>query len=226
MGIASALRRRLRRAEPWSCDTTRPWREVRFAVIDVETTGLDLRHDEIVSIGVALIERAQLLPAGFYRTIRPARPISVASVKIHSLTARDLDQAPSLPSVLDEVCALTREAVIVAHAAWIERAFLDRALRDRGERLPDDVLDTAALARSLGLCPPGTGEPSLEALSRALGMPVHTPHHALGDATTTAQLLLVLASKIEMHLEQPTVAQLLDRSRPWEAGAGGFVPRW
>lgn len=226
MGIASAVRRRLRRAAPWPCDTAQPWREARFAVVDVETTGLDLRRDEIVSVGVAIVEQAQLLPDGFYRTIRPARPISVAAVKVHGLTARELDRAPSLPSVLDEVCALVRGAVVVAHAAWVERAFLDRALRERGERLPDDVLDTAALARCLGLCPPGTGEPSLEALSRELGLPVHTPHHALGDATTTAQLLLVLASKLETRGERPTVSRLLDRSRPWETGAGGYAPRW
>jgi DNA polymerase III subunit epsilon len=32
---------------------------------------------------------------------------------------------------------------------------------------------------------------------RRMGLPVHTPHHALGDAFTTAQLFLALATRLE-----------------------------
>jgi DNA polymerase-3 subunit epsilon len=39
-------------------------------------------------------------------------------------------------------------------------------------------------------------EPSLESLALQLNLPVHTPHHALGDALTTAQVLIVLASRL------------------------------
>ena len=54
----------------------------------------------------------------------------------------------------------------MAHAAWVERAFLDRALRPRRECLPDEVVDTAALARAAGLARAGTHEPDLESLAR------------------------------------------------------------
>jgi DNA polymerase-3 subunit epsilon len=60
-------------------------------------------------------------------------------------------------------------------------------------------LDTpAALLRACRLAGPETGhEPNLESSSRRLALPVHTPHHALGDAFTTAQILLALATRLE-----------------------------
>jgi DNA polymerase-3 subunit epsilon len=64
------------------------------------------------------------------------------------------------------------------------------------------VVATAALlraARLAGADPAAerTGEPALEEVARRLGLPVHTPHHALGDAFTTAQVFLVAATRLE-----------------------------
>ena len=38
---------------------------------------------------------------------------------------------------------------------------------------------------------------SLTALARSLGLPVHRPHHALGDALTTAQVFIALATLLD-----------------------------
>jgi DNA polymerase-3 subunit epsilon len=60
------------------------------------------------------------------------------------------------------------------------------------------VVDTAALLRACRLADSDpTSEPNLEAAARQLGLPVHTPHHALGDAFTTAQVFLALATRLE-----------------------------
>ena len=88
---------------------------------------------------------------------------------------------------------------MIAHAAWIERAFLSRLLRQAGLRFAAPVIDTAALARALGYAQVGSQgrEPSLELLARQLALPVYAPHHALGDAVTTAAVFLALATKAE-----------------------------
>jgi DNA polymerase III epsilon subunit-like protein len=55
----------------------------------------------------------------------------------------------------------------------------------------------AALARALGYAQgsPRGREPSLELLARQLALPVYEPHHALGDAVTTAAVFLAMATK-------------------------------
>lgn len=177
---------------PWTS-----WRDAEFCVVDLETTGLDLRRDDVISFGAAIVRHARI-PCGqvVYRQVRPTRPSSTAAMTVHGLRGVDLAEAPPIDDVVDEIVQLLSGRVLVAHAAWVERAFLDRALRPRGRRLGRMVVDTAALLRACRLA--GTGrEPNLEAAAIQLGLPVHTPHHALGDAFTTAQLLLALATRLE-----------------------------
>jgi DNA polymerase-3 subunit epsilon len=195
-----------------------PWREAEFCVVDVETTGLDLRRDDVISYGAVIVSKARI-PCGqvVYRQLRPTRPISVAAMTVHGLRSADLADAPTIGDVLDELIELLTGRVPVAHAAWVDRAFLDRALRPRGRRLGRTVIDTAALLRACRLADPvAEHEPNLEVAAKRLGLPVHTPHHALGDAFTTAQLLLALATRLERTMgdRRPlTVSDLYALSR-------------
>ncbi|MFC7279998.1 PolC-type DNA polymerase III [Paractinoplanes rhizophilus] len=190
----------LRRGQPLPApDLSRPWRAAEFCVIDVETTGLDLRRDEIIAYGAAIVTGARI-PFGraTYGLVRPSRPVSVPALAVHTLRTTDLAEAPTIDQVVPELADLLSGRVLVAHAAWIERAFLNRALRPHGLRLGRATVDTAALMRACRLADRHTDEePNLEAASRRLGLPVHTPHHALGDAFTTAQLFLALATRLE-----------------------------
>ena len=52
-------------------------------------------------------------------------------------------------------------------------------------------------------------EPSLELLARQLDLPVYAPHHALGDAVTTAAVFLALATKAEKSGPKPASARSL-----------------
>lgn len=190
---------RFRRRPLPAPDLRAPWREVEFCVLDLETTGLDLRRDEIIAYGAAIVAQARIpCSRTAYRLVRPARPVSVPAVTVHGLRAADLAGAPPIDEVLDDLVDLLSNRVLVAHAAWVERAFLNRALRPGGRTLGRAVIDTAALLRACRLVDGSTaGEPNLEAAARLLGLPVHTPHHALGDAFTTAQLFLALATRLE-----------------------------
>ncbi|WP_460627325.1 3'-5' exonuclease [Intrasporangium mesophilum] len=184
-----------------------------FSVVDVETSGLDLRHDEILSIGVVPIRRARVTAETFYAVCRPDGPISPESMKVHALTSQELAAADSCREVIEKAAVLMRGTVLVAHAAWVERAFIDRVLQPSRQRLPKGIVDTAALARAAALAEADAREPSLEWLARTLGLPVHTPHHALGDAATTAMVLLALIGHLE-RVEGPLdITRLIELSR-------------
>ncbi|GAA4711491.1 hypothetical protein [Phytohabitans rumicis] len=42
-----------------------PWREAEFCVLDLETTGLDLRRDEIVAYGAAIVRPGPVAQAAW-----------------------------------------------------------------------------------------------------------------------------------------------------------------
>jgi DNA polymerase-3 subunit epsilon len=196
------------------------WREAEFCVLDLETTGLDLRRDQIVAYGAAIVAQARI-PCGrtAYGLVRPTRAISVPALTIHGLRAADLADAPTIDEAAGELIELLSGRVLVAHAAWVERAFLNRALRPCGVTLGRASIDTAALLRACRLAGPDhASEPNLETAARELGLPVHTPHHALGDAFTTAQVFLALATRLERtptgaHPRPLTLRQLYAISR-------------
>ncbi|MFZ0159102.1 MAG: DUF294 nucleotidyltransferase-like domain-containing protein [Kineosporiaceae bacterium] len=103
-----------------------------------------------------------------------------------------------------------------ATTGWIRDAGQDSALL-LSTMLADSrpvTVDTAALARQTGMAPSGSddSEPSLERLALSLGLPVHTPHHALGDALTTAGVLLALVTRLEARDPQ-TVRTLAGMSQ-------------
>ena len=183
-----------------------------YCVIDVETTGLDLRHDSIVSIGVAGIRNGRIICGdSYYSLIRPACPVSVPSMRIHCLRPADLENAPTAQDVGREIARKLNGRIVIAHAAWIERAFLGRLLRQAGLKFACPMIDTAALARALGYAEGGSHgrEPSLELLARKLTLPVYAPHHALGDATTTAAVFLALATKAASGAAEPVTTRSL-----------------
>jgi DNA polymerase III subunit epsilon len=179
----------------------RPWRAASWTVIDVETTGLNLDDDQIIAVGVVVIRRG-LIDHGesYYSLIRPTCPLNEQSTMIHNLTATELADAPTAIDVGSALAGRLADTIGVAHAAWIERAFLDRLSYASHQDLPVPLIDTAALSRALQLSDTTPGyEPSLEHLARSLGLPIYTPHHALGDAMTTAVLFLALVARLEQR---------------------------
>jgi DNA polymerase III subunit epsilon len=188
----------------WRCGPPRamlrrPWREADYCVVDIETTGLDPRHDSIVSFGAVPVTGGRVQPGrSVYQVVRPESPVRAASVRIHGLRPADLAGAPAAADALPALAGLLSGRILVAHAAWIERAFLSRALARIGARLAGPAVDTAALTRAAGLAraTPAGREPSLEATTLAVGLQPHNPHNAIGDALTTAELLLVLATRL------------------------------
>jgi DNA polymerase-3 subunit epsilon len=202
-----------------------PWREVPYCVLDLETTGLDPRHDEIISYAAVPIDQGRIVVARSAATlVKPQAPIRRDSVPIHGIRPGDVADAPPLETVIDSLLDAMRGRVLVVHVDWVERGFLGQALRTRNLRLREPVLDTSRLAAARL---PGLPEPvSLTWLSRRLGLPVYGQHEALGDAITTAQVFLALATRAERERPQTlgTLAAVAART-PRRGGLAGLVRR-
>ncbi len=189
-----------RRYREAGVDTGLPWRATSFAVVDLETTGLDARRDEIISWSVVPVDEGRIIAgAARYGLARPQRMPDAASIVVHGILPSDLDSAPRLDDAIDELLAAVAGRIVVAHAAWFERAFLSQAAATRGVRWRSPMIDTSVVGRLWlyerdGYLPRGI---SLGTLVRVLGLPAHRPHHALGDALTTAQAFLAIATHLD-----------------------------
>ncbi len=187
-----------------------PWRDAGYCAVDLELSGLDPKRHEIISFGAVPIEdgRVQLASAVHGRA-RPLRELSESSIRVHGLRAADLADAPALEEAIDPLLALMAGRIPVVHVAAIERGFLRPALRRQGLRLRAPMIDTSVLGL-VWLHERYGGGPrhlSLANLSQTLGLPSHHPHDAFGDALTTAQVFLALATHLNA-LQPQTVRRL------------------
>ena len=176
------------------------WRDGRYLCVDVELTGLDPHVDEVIAFGAVPIDDGRIRAAGAIEgMVRPRTERRTGAVEIHGILPHDLDHAPPLAEAMEPLARAMEGRTPIVHAAWVERAFLGPALRTAGGRLPRRMIDTAMLWRLYGIVREGVdpGYPQLAHLTSALGLPSHHPHQALGDALTTAQVFLSLATRLE-----------------------------
>jgi DNA polymerase III subunit epsilon len=193
-----------------------PWRDADFCVIDLETTGLDAASDEIIAFATVPIAGARVrLHEARYRVVRPRRMPRANTIVIHGLRSEELAGAPSLSEVMDELLAELTGRVLVAHVASLDERFLRRALLEAGTRLRNPMIDTAGLAAELfsRRRQLGPDEVGLTPLAHSLGLPVHRPHEADGDALTAAQVFLALATELDAFRRQ-TVGSLSKLRHP------------
>lgn len=155
-----------------------------FAVIDVETTGLNpYRYDRIVEIAALLVSSDGSVVREFTSVINPER--DVGPTHIHGLSAGDVLQAPLFSEVATPFLELLRPAVaIVGHNARFDLSFLSLEFQRLGVEFPHcDVVDTMHLSKG----------GSLAACCARHGIEVEgTAHSAAHDAKATARLLFAL----------------------------------
>jgi len=192
------------------------WRQARWCAVDLEMTGLDPHQDEIVAIGAVPIEDGRVvLGRASYTLVHASKRSQVGAVLVHKLRLADVADAPSLDQATDLLLGALAGRVPVFHTAAIESAFLERLFAARRVRLPAAV-DTEMLGRGWLRHRDGAQRApahgiSLGRLAQALGQPAETPHHALGDALTTAKVFISLASLLDSVTPQ-TVGSLLAAS--------------
>ncbi|HZS30282.1 MAG TPA: exonuclease domain-containing protein [Gaiellaceae bacterium] len=164
--------------------------EATYVVVDLETTGLRPGRAGICEIGAVRIRGLE--PAGEFETlVDPGLRIAPGAAAITGLRDEHLRGAPRPDEAVRRFLDFAGDAVLVAHNARFDLAFLDRETeRLTGSRIAAPVVDTVLLARTL-LAGRVAGF-SLGQLAWFLGTTERPCHRALPDAKATAELLLAL----------------------------------
>jgi DNA polymerase III subunit epsilon len=171
------------------------YRETDYLAIDLETTGLDLERDLILSVGYVVLHGDRIdLSTARHRLVRIDRSIPEASAVIHQITDDQAARGLALEGVIGELLECLAGKVMIAHHARVECGFLARACRERwGGGLPVRVVDTQVLARRTferRQLPFKGSALRLHALGDRYNLPRYGAHNALSDALAAAELFL------------------------------------
>jgi DNA polymerase-3 subunit epsilon len=169
-----------------------PISALRFAVVDVETTGGRPSHgDRITEIAIVRVHDGQIVDV--YETlVNPECPIPPMISQITHITGDMVRTKPVFATIAHEVAQRIEGHIFVAHNASFDWRFVSHEVfRGTGQALDGTTLCTVRLARKVL---PQLPRRNLDAVANhyAVDIPAEVRHRAAGDAIATAKVLIAL----------------------------------
>lgn len=177
-------------------------RDVSFAVVDFETTGINPETDRVIQVAAIVINGEGEIVESFDTVVRPESPAQYThgAEHVHGISAEQVAQGMPLREALEKVWTISEGNVFTAHNAKFDINFLHAESQRVGlENKIDTYVDTLALARKTDQ--ERTRKHSLQALCEHYGISHENAHEAKSDATATAELLIHLMR--EMDVQKP-----------------------
>ena len=185
--------------------------DAELVCMDIETTGLDPRTVDMLSIGWVLIRNSKVdLATAEAHIVKPNGGVG-HSASVHGLTDTMVIDGMQPTEAIERVLEVLAGRVLVVHHAGLDKSLLDRICREHySEKLLVPMIDTLALEHRqrkrrhhLG----DNGSLRLPDLRKHYNLPRYRGHNCLTDAVATAELLIAMVASREQH-QKTTLADL------------------
>lgn len=202
-------------AEPWLEAKSYPLLGTRYLTVDLETDGLDLKKNRVLSIGAVRVDGEQLhYRSSFYRLLRHRGRLRDDSLLIHGLMPSELAKAEPSTRALRDLCVLGEQCVWVGFHAGFDAQLLQNAFRDEFHwRARPNIVNITDFLPML-LHEVSDADNTLEYWAAHFKLDASARHHALGDATVTAELLLIVLAKAR-QANIHTWSELYAKHKSW-----------
>jgi DNA polymerase-3 subunit epsilon len=189
----------------------------RFVVVDVESTGLDLRADRLIAIGAVTIDAGRIdLGRAFYAVLRQPEVSSHENILVHGIGGTQQREGEDPPEALLAFLEFAGKAPLVGYHAAFDDGMIGRATTEfLGLAFERPWIDLAYLAPDL-MPAEAHKRKHLDAWLELFGIEVFSRHDAIADALATAQLLLAVLARAATPPRR--VAGML-----WDPGASRWL---
>jgi DNA polymerase-3 subunit epsilon len=168
-------------------------RNVSFAVVDCETTGVNPETDRILQLAAIVVNGEGEIVQTFDTVVKPESPADYThgAEHIHGISEEQVAQGMPLREALQKLWEISDGNLFTAHNAKFDIGFIHAESKRVGlERQVETYIDTLALSRKTDA--EKERKHSLDALCEHYGIERDRAHEAKSDATATAQLLIHL----------------------------------
>lgn len=200
-----------------SADLNAPHASLRYVVVDVETSGLDMKRDQLISIGaIALVNGRMDFNDAFQVVLRQDQISTHANILIHgiggSAQSGGVDPVEALLAFLQYV----GKAPLVAYHAFFDQAMIDKTTKAYlGMELGQKWIDLAWVLPDFFSFRRDARVP-LDDWLQHFGIENILRHNAVSDAYATAKLLQVaIASGVQKGAGSPASFIKIEKARRW-----------
>ena len=167
-----------------------------YVCLDCETTGLNPKKDEILSIGAVHIkDNKVIMRKTFNIFVKPSNNISAESIKIHQIRPIDLENAVSPKEAILKILDFIGSRPIVGYYIKFDIAMISKYTKQYiGVNLPNESIEVSSMFFK---SKKKTSEYEFidlkfDTIMKELDIPTLGKHDALNDAIMTSMMFLKL----------------------------------
>lgn len=165
---------------------------MKFAVVDLETTGGKKDCNRIMEIGIALLDGSEVVGT-FHSLVDPGQPITPFVRELTGIDDAMVSGQPQFGAIAEHVAELLTDRIFVAHNVQFDCKFLTTELKRCCIKYNPPRLCTVKLSRRVF---PGQPSYSLHKLTESLGLPDFNHHRAMDDTMAAAEILKLALGKV------------------------------
>jgi DNA polymerase-3 subunit epsilon len=165
-------------------------------VFDCETTGLNPKKDELISIGAVKIKGNRILTdEAMHLYIEQKQQISHESITIHQIRHCDLEDAVPIEEAIEKFLHFIGNRTLAGYYLEFDVAMINKYIKPMyGITLPNRQEEVSAIYydKKIATIPQGHIDLKFDTILKDLDLPTLQAHDALNDAVMTAMIYLKL----------------------------------
>ena len=173
-----------------------------LVVFDCETTGLNPKVDDIISIGAVKIKGNKILTnEAIHLFVKQEKQINHESITIHQIRHCDLDEAISIEEAIEQFLYYIGNRKLVGYYLEFDVAMINKTIKPMlGITLPNKQEEVSAIYydKKIAAIPQGHVDLRFDTILEDLTLPKLQAHDALNDAVMTAMMYLKLKGNFKI----------------------------
>lgn len=170
-----------------------------YIVFDTETTGLNHKVDEILSIGAVKIRDNKILTSQTFEVyLKNSKEISSKSIQIHHIRPIDLKDAKEPEIAIKEFLEFIGSRPLVGYYLEFDVNMINKYIKPLlGVTLPNKKIEVSEIYfdKTISLIPQGNIDLRFDTILKNCSVPNMGAHNAVNDAIMTAMIYLKLTKE-------------------------------
>ena len=175
-----------------------------YVCFDCETTGLDPKKDDIVSIGAVIIKNNTIVSSKkFVKFVKPKTTLQAEAIKIHHIRECDLEDAEDINIVVEEFLNFIGNRTLVGYYLEFDIAMINKYIKPKiGITLPNKILEVSAIYYDYKIekIPQANIDLRFNTIMEELKIPSLGKHDAYNDAIMTSLIFIKLKNQPKVKI--------------------------
>ncbi|RXJ66963.1 DNA polymerase III subunit epsilon [Halarcobacter ebronensis] len=176
-----------------------------YVCFDCETTGLNPKKDDIISIGAVIIKGNSILSSKkFVKYIKPKTKLQEEAIKVHHIRECDLEEAEDIDKVINEFLEFIGNRKLVGYFLEFDLAMINKYLKPKiGIKLPNKAYEVSAIYHDWKIekIPQSNIDLRFDTIMKELQIPPMGKHDAYNDAIMTAMMFIKLKNQPKVRIK-------------------------